>query len=121
LKTSVLNLEGGEGREWDGMYEKYDKYEISGDIGPLGVIMHGDPVIGSAKVGSRGQIVLPVDIRKSCGIDEGDTMIVMARPGPGGWNVVLMKASEMAGFLDHMEGTSKRIRSMIGETKDPSG
>ncbi len=81
--------------------------------------MHSGPIIGSAKVGSRGQIVLPVDIRKKCSIDEGDTMIVLARPGPGGWNVMLMKASEMAGFLDHMEGASIKIRSLIsGPDKD---
>jgi len=75
--------------------------------------MRSEPVIGSAKVGSRGQIVLPMDIRKRCGIVEGDTMIVIARPGPEGCAVTLMKASEIAGFLDHMEGTSTRIRSLI--------
>ncbi len=80
--------------------------------------MEKEPVIGSAKVGSRGQIVLPVDIRKRCGIAEGDTVIVMARPGPGCWTVTLMKASEMASFLDHMEGTSNRIRSLITDKSE---
>lgn len=75
-------------------------------------------MIGSAKVGSRGQIVLPVDIRKKCGIAKGDTVIVMARPGPGGWTVALMKASEMASFLDHMEGASNKIRSLISDRSE---
>jgi AbrB family looped-hinge helix DNA binding protein len=75
--------------------------------------MEEEPVIGSAKVGSRGQIVLPVDIRKKCGITEGDTLIVMARHGHGSWNISLMNASQMALFLDKMEGTTSRIRSLI--------
>lgn len=74
-------------------------------------------VIGSAKVGSRGQVVLPVDIRKQCGIEPGDTLIVMSRPGPGGMSVVMMKASSMAEFLDHMEGTKDRIRDLISGKK----
>jgi AbrB family looped-hinge helix DNA binding protein len=80
-----------------------------------------EPVIGSAKVGSRGQIVLPVDIRKRCGILEGDTVIVMARPGPVGCTVVIVKSSEMTSFLDHIDGTSNRIRSIMTESKDKAG
>jgi len=76
-----------------------------------------DHVIGSAKVGSRGQIVLPVEIRKKCGIDPGDTLIMMSRRGPGGESVILMKASSMAEFLDHMEGATNKIRSMIEKGK----
>ncbi|MDG6224607.1 MAG: AbrB/MazE/SpoVT family DNA-binding domain-containing protein [Candidatus Thermoplasmatota archaeon] len=77
-----------------------------------------DHVIGSAKVGARGQIVLPVEIRKKCGFDPGDTVIMMSRPGPGGQSVVLMKASSMADFLDHMEGATSRIRNIISKGKE---
>ncbi|MFW3147234.1 MAG: AbrB/MazE/SpoVT family DNA-binding domain-containing protein [Thermoplasmatota archaeon] len=82
--------------------------------------MREEPILGSTKVGSRGQIVIPMEIRKRCGIEEGDTMIVMARPAHGGWTVSLMKASDMTGFLDHMEDASSRIRTLIsgaGENK----
>jgi AbrB family looped-hinge helix DNA binding protein len=80
--------------------------------------MRSEPVIGSAKVGSRGQIVLPIEIRKRCGIGEGDTMIVMARPGPGGWSVALIKASEMTDILEKMESTKTKIRSLIRSNSD---
>jgi AbrB family looped-hinge helix DNA binding protein len=79
-----------------------------------------EPVIGSTKVGERGQIVIPGEIRKKCGIEAGDTMIVMAKPGPGGWNIMMMKASAMAEFLDHMQGTSEKIRSMIQKGEEGS-
>lgn len=76
-----------------------------------------EPVIGSTKVGERGQIVIPGEIRKRCGIEPGDTMIVLAKMGPGGWNMMMMKASAMAEFLEHMQGTSERIRDLINNEK----
>jgi AbrB family looped-hinge helix DNA binding protein len=79
-----------------------------------------EPVIGSTKVGERGQIVIPGEIRKKCGIEPGDTMIVMAKPGPGGWNMMIMKASAMAEFLDHMQGTSEKIRNMLRNGEEGS-
>ena len=70
--------------------------------------------IGSAKVGARGQVVLPVGIRKACGIAPGDTLIVMARPGPGGPSISLMRSDQVARMMSHMEETGKRIRSLVG-------
>jgi bifunctional DNA-binding transcriptional regulator/antitoxin component of YhaV-PrlF toxin-antitoxin module len=69
--------------------------------------------IGSTRVGSRGQLVLPVGIRKACGIAAGDTLIVMARPGPGGLSVLLMKSSSLASVMAHMEETGKKLRSLV--------
>ena len=70
--------------------------------------------IGSAKVGARGQVVLPVGIRKACGIVSGDTLIVIARPGPGGPSISLMRSDQVARLMSHMEETGKRIRSLVG-------
>jgi len=69
--------------------------------------------IGSTRVGSRGQVVLPVGIRKACGIVAGDTLIVMARPGPGGLSILLMRSSSLASVMAHMEETGKKIRSLV--------
>ena len=74
--------------------------------------------IGSARVGSRGQVVLPVGIRKACGIAAGDTLIVMARPGPGGPSISLMRSDQVARMMAHMEETGKRIRSLVGAPKE---
>lgn len=83
--------------------------------------MKEQSIIGSAKVGSRGQIVLPVDIRKKCGIVEGDTMIVIAKPSQMGCSITIIKASEMSFLLDYMDNASSRIRSLIVEDNVSKG
>ena len=70
-------------------------------------------VVGSATVGTKGQIVLPVNVRKAHGIVPGDTLIVMSRPGPGGNVIMLIRSSSLASILEHIEETGKRIRSMV--------
>ena len=70
-------------------------------------------VIGSAKVGARGQIVLPVSVRRAFGILPGETLIVMSRPGPGGHAITLIKSSSLARMLEHIEETGKTIRSLV--------
>jgi AbrB family looped-hinge helix DNA binding protein len=70
-------------------------------------------VMGSATVGAKGQIVLPVNIRKAFGIVPGETLIVMSRPGPGGNAITLIKSSSLAHMLEHIEETGKRIRSIV--------
>jgi len=85
--------------------------------------MIDDIVVGSTKVGERGQLVLPIDIRRKCGIEPGDTMVAMARKGPNGWSVMLMRSSSLSPMLDHLQETERKIRSIIdGErTKVSSG
>ena len=75
--------------------------------------MHQVFEIGSARVGTRGQVVLPVGIRKACGIAPGDSLIVMARPGPGGPSISLMRSDQLARMMAHMEETGKRIRTLV--------
>jgi AbrB family looped-hinge helix DNA binding protein len=83
--------------------------------------MHDNVVLGSATVGSRGQVVLPKDIRKECDIKEGDTLIVMSKPGFGGRTMVLFKASSLAEVLEEMEATGRRIKAMVNAPKGRSG
>ena len=86
--------------------------------------MMENAVVGSTRVGSRGQLVLPVKIRRLSGIKEGETLIVMARPGPGGMVVVLMRTSALADMLEHFRETGRQIRSLVkdaGRGKRPSG
>ena len=80
--------------------------------------MMGHFEIGSTKVGTKGQVVLPVNIRKACGIVAGDTLIVMARPGPGGPSIMLMRSDQVARMMSHMEETGKKIRSLVGAPKE---
>jgi AbrB family looped-hinge helix DNA binding protein len=83
--------------------------------------MHEGIIVGSATVGAKGQVVLPVNIRRRCDISPGETLIVMARPGPGGWSVALMKSSSLASMMEHMEATGKKIMSLVKKVNGGGG
>ncbi len=70
-------------------------------------------VMGSATVGAKGQIVLPVNVRKAFNIVPGETLIVMSSPGPRGHAIMLLKSSSLAHMLEHIEQTGKTIRSLV--------
>ncbi len=61
-----------------------------------------------ASVSSKGQVVLPVDIREDIGISKGTKMVVVVR---GGMIIMkpLKKLSELQGILSEMKGKSKAI------------
>ena len=40
-------------------------------------------VIGTAKVGDRGQIVIPKEAREFFGIEPGDTLLILGKPETG--------------------------------------
>ena len=79
--------------------------------------MHEKVVLGSATVGSRGQVVLPKEIRELCEIQAGDTLIAMSRAGMGGPSIVLFKASSLAGALEDMEATGRRMKDLMKTSK----
>lgn len=41
------------------------------------------PFMGSVKVGPKGQIVIPKEVRDMFGVEPGDTMIILAHPKRG--------------------------------------
>jgi AbrB family looped-hinge helix DNA binding protein len=57
-----------------------------------GVKMHG-----SVTVGTKGQIVIPKDVRDMLEITEGDTLMTMTKYGKF---VGFIKAEDMQGFID---------------------
>ncbi len=40
-------------------------------------------IFGTAKVGDRGQIVIPKEAREFFGIDPGDTLLILGKPETG--------------------------------------
>jgi len=58
-----------------------------------------DPFYGSAKVGSRGQIVLPIEIRDKQNIREGDVLFVCE----DGKHIKIMKSEVMKKVLEEIE------------------
>lgn len=51
---------------------------------------------GSTKVGSRGQVVIPQDVREKLGIKEGDILLVVSN----GSNVKLVKQEVLAKLVE---------------------
>ena len=66
--------------------EKYEKYERS-DSMPGGKHILGkrrqQRVFGTAKVGDRGQIVIPKEAREFFGIEPGDTLLILGKNETG--------------------------------------
>ena len=66
--------------------EKYEKYERSDEM-PGGKHILGkkkqQQVFGTAKVGDRGQIVIPKEAREFFGIEPGDTLLILGRSETG--------------------------------------
>ena len=66
--------------------EKYEKYERS-DCMPGGKHILGKKkqqrVFGTARVGDRGQIVIPKEAREYFGIEPGDTLLILGKSETG--------------------------------------
>ena len=54
-------------------------------------------IYGAVTVGERGQVVIPIEIRKSFKVKPGDKLIVFARPGG---MISLVPTEEFNQFLD---------------------
>ncbi len=65
--------------------EKYEKYERSDEM-PGGKHVLGknkQRIFGTAKVGDRGQIVIPKEAREFFGIEPGDTLLILGKNETG--------------------------------------
>jgi AbrB family looped-hinge helix DNA binding protein len=81
-------------------------------------ILHKPEFYGSTTVGERGQVVLPVEIRKKFRIQAGDKLLVMGMPGPtGGPVLILVKADVLSGYLDIMDKQVQEFKSKLNETR----
>ena len=64
---------------------------------------------GSSTVGERGQVVLPVEVRKLFEIESGDKLIVMG-VDKGFQSVVLMKSEAVAKMFEHLLDVEKTMK-----------
>ena len=82
-------------------------------------------VFGSTTVGERGQIVLPVKLRKMYGLKPGDTLIVLSmsrrrsRHGP----ILLVNENQLKRIMEHYDERQRAIRAIItkGKAKKKKG
>jgi len=74
----------------------------------------GEPkCFGSATVGPKGQMVIPVNVRKELGIDTGTTLLLFT--GPGSRMLVLLPVEVMEHMLGRM---SERVAHFEKLAKD---
>ncbi len=51
-------------------------------------------------MGSKGQVVIPKDVRDELGINPGDSLIVLTKHGKA---IGMIKADDMREFMDYMQ------------------
>ena len=66
-----------------------------------------DHFYGTATVGERGQIVIPVEARKKHGIATGDKLLIMGTPDKKG--LMLVKIEAMREFMTNMLQELQRV------------
>ena len=78
-------------------------------------MFEGPEFYGSTTVGERGQVVLPVKMRKRFGINPGEQLIVLGIPGAEAetGRIMLIKAESLNKVLVIMEEHQQAIRKII--------
>ena len=66
---------------------------------------------GSATVGERGQIALPVKLRKEFNINKGDKLLVIGNPHHT--NIMLINPEAMSSYLDFISENINKIKSTM--------
>jgi len=80
---------------------------------------------GSATVGERGQIALPVEARERFKIKSGEKLLVFGSDAGGFERIVLMKADGVTGLLKHLfsmeqfvkQGGVRDLKKIINKEK----
>lgn len=85
-------------------------YPVIGD----GMVGHFK-FFGSTTVGERGQIVLPVDLRKRLGINAGDKLLVLGSGHTATGGVFLVKGEVLSDLMTKLE---QNITQILKETDD---
>lgn len=88
--------------------EKYEKCERGGSV-PGGKHILGkkkpQQVFGTAKVGDRGQIVIPKEAREFFGIEPGDTLLILGKNETG---LIVTKPETLNDLADHILHTVEK-------------
>jgi AbrB family looped-hinge helix DNA binding protein len=78
-------------------------------------IWGGPKFFGSATVGPRGQMVIPVNVRKELGIDTGTTLLLFT--GPESRMLVLLPADIMEHMLGRMSERLAHFEKLVNDYK----
>lgn len=69
---------------------------------------------GTTTVGTKGQVVIPVEARKAMGIKDGEKLLVF---GMGCDIIAFTTLSNVEKFADHLAGNLKNIRKVLKKSE----
>lgn len=75
---------------------------------------NGEQFYGTTTLGEKGQVVIPVEARKSMGIKKGDKLLVF---GMGCDMLAFSKLSKVEQFASHLSNRLDAIRGIINKSK----
>jgi AbrB family looped-hinge helix DNA binding protein len=70
---------------------------------------------GTAVLGPRGQLVIPVEARKELGIDSGSRLLVFGHFG--GWGLIFIKAEAAEELLNIMSSRLDEVARLVKDSK----
>jgi AbrB family looped-hinge helix DNA binding protein len=71
---------------------------------------------GSATVGERGQVVLPIELRKKMQLNTGDKLIAMGTMGDD--MIILLKADFLTQILGKIEKEQNELRKILKDNTE---
>lgn len=77
--------------------------------------MHKKKLLGTATVGTKGQIVIPANAREEFGIHAGDCLYVVGITGKNA--LVLIKEEQMSHFIEQATGDIEDLRAKVQSLK----
>jgi AbrB family looped-hinge helix DNA binding protein len=75
--------------------------------------MFNQKFFGTATVGEKGQIVIPVEARNAIELKVGDKLLVMS--GPGGKGLFIMRPDMIKEFAKKMNESFDKMQSFVDE------
>jgi AbrB family looped-hinge helix DNA binding protein len=76
-----------------------------------GAIMHDKKIYGTVTVGTKGQVVIPSDVRKEFGIETGDRLYVMGSK-EAKW-IGIIQEQQMREMLAHLTDHIEVFKDML--------
>jgi AbrB family looped-hinge helix DNA binding protein len=81
--------------------------------------LHDAHALSVATVGTKGQIVIPLDIRERLNVNPGDKVVLLMRDNSA---AVLFPMEGMRAWLDKMTADFDELKELVvGETKEKKG
>ena len=77
---------------------------------------------GDTVIGERGQVVIPVELRKEFGIETGDRFLVIGSERMGAWGLLLVKADVLSQVVqDIFGGKLEEVLAGEGRAENSGG